>query len=142
MEGKNNFIIRKHIGYRFIDKGYARYFNEFYKSCFNAYLNFHRPCGFATTILDKKGKEKKIYKTYLTPYAKLRSLKNAKQYLKSGITFKELDRVALEKSDNEFADFMQKEKERLFNNFRDKKLQFPTIFSNKVMAEISGSFLD
>jgi len=37
---------------------------------------------------------------------------------------------------------MQKEKEELFNSFRNKKLQFPTIFSNKAMAEISGSFLD
>ena len=30
VEGKNNFVIRKHIGYRFIDKGYARIFNKFY----------------------------------------------------------------------------------------------------------------
>jgi hypothetical protein len=142
VEGKNNFIIRKHIGYRFIAKGYAKYFNEFYKSCFNAYLNFHRPCGFATTVLDKKGKEKKIYNTYLTPYQKLKSIKNAKQYLKPGITFKILDKVALEKSDNEFAEFMQQEKDKLFNSFKGQKLQFPTTFSNKVMSEISGSFLD
>ena len=38
VEGKNNFIIRKHIGYRFIAKGYATYFNQFYKSCFNTYI--------------------------------------------------------------------------------------------------------
>ena len=142
VEGKNNFVIRKHIGYRFIAKGYAKYFNEFYRSCFNTYLNFHRPCGFATTILDKKGKEKKIYDTYLTPYQKLKLMKNAKQYLKPNITFKMLDKIASEKSDNEFAEFMQKEKEKLFNNFKGQKLQFPTVFSNKVMAEISGSFLD
>ena len=142
VEGKNNFIIRKHIGYRFIAKGYAKYFNEFYKSCFNAYLNYHRPCGFATIILDKKGKEKKIYKTYLTPYQRLKSMKNAKQYLKPGITFEMLDKIAFEFSDNEFAEFMQQEKEKLFNNFKSQKLQFPTTFSNKVMSEISGSFLD
>ena len=142
VEGKNNFIIRKHIGYRFIAKGYAKYFNEFYKSCFNTYLNFHRPCGFATITVDKKGKQKKTYNIYLTPYARLKSLKNAKQYLKPGITFETLDKIAFAKSDNEFAEFMQKEKDELFNNFKDQKLQFPTTFSNKVMSEISGSFLD
>jgi len=35
-----------------------------------------------------------------------------------------------------------KEKEELFNAFKNKKLQFPTIFSSKAMAEISGSFID
>jgi len=142
VEGKNNFVIRKHIGYRFIAKGYAKNFNSFYKDCFNTYLNFHRPCGFATTTIDKKGKEKKIYNVYLTPYAKLKSMKNAKQYLKPGITFETLDRIAFVKSDNEFAEFMQKEKQELFNNFKSQKLQFPTTFSNKTMSEISGSFLD
>lgn len=142
VEGKNNFVIRKNIGYRFINKGYAKKFNEFYKSCFNPYLNFHRPCGFAATVIDKKGKEKKIYNIYMTPYQKLKSLKNAEQYLKPSISFEMLDKVAFEKSDNEFAEFMQKEKEELFNNFKNKKLQFPTIFSNKTMAEISGSFID
>lgn len=142
VEGKNNFVIRKHIGYRFIAKGYAKYFNEFYKDCFNTYLNFHRPCGYPTITTDKRGKEKKIYKTYLTPYQKLKSMKNAEQYLKPGITFEQLDKIAFVKSDNEFAEFMQKEKEKLFNNFKGQKLQFPTTFSNKVMSEISGSFLD
>ena len=142
VEGKNNFIIRKHIGYRFIAKGYAKYFNEFYKSCFNTYLNFHRPCGYATIKIDKRGKEKKTYNIYMTPYQKLKSLENAKQYLKPNITFEQLDKLAYEKSDNEFAELMQKEKEKLFNNFKIKKLQFPTVFSNKAMAEISGSFLD
>ena len=69
-------------------------------------------------------------------------MKNAKQYLKPKVTFKDLDKSALEKSDNEFAEFMQQEKKKLFNNFKNQKLQFPTTFSNKVMSEISGSFLD
>lgn len=142
VEGKNNFVIRKHIGYRFIDKGYAKSFNRFYKECFNVYLNFHRPCGYPTIIIDKRGKQKKKYGDYTTPYEKLKSLPNAKQYLKPGATFEQLEKLACEKSDNEFAASMQKEKQELFNNFKNKKLQFPTVFSNKVMAEISGSFLD
>ncbi len=41
---------------------YAPEVNDFY---------FHRPCGFATTTTDSKGKQKKIYKTYLTPFEKI-----------------------------------------------------------------------
>ena len=78
----------------------------------------------------------------MNPYLKLKSLPNAKKYLKVGITFEKLDKIAFAFSDNEYAEIMQKEKEELFNSFRNKKLQFPTIFSNKAMAEISGSFLD
>lgn len=142
VEGKNNFIIRKHIGYRFIAKGYAGLFNDFYKSCFNTYLCFHRPCGYPTIFIDKKGKEKKKYDLYQIPYEKLKSLSNAKQYLKPGITFDNLDKIAYDQSDNDYSKIMQKKKEELFNNFKGQKLQFPDIFSNKTMAEISGSFLD
>jgi len=142
VEGKNNYVIRKHIGYRFIDKGYAKNFNQFYKECFNVYLNYHRPCGYATITTDKRGKQKKKYDTYQTPYAKLKSLPNPEKYLKKGITFEKLDKVAFAKSDNEFAEILQEKKEELFNNFKNKKLQFPMVFSNKVMAEISGSFID
>lgn len=142
VEGKNNFVIRKHIGYRFIDKGYAKNFNTFYQEDFNPYLNFHRPCGYPTITTDKRGKEKKKYDNYQTPYARLKSLLDAKKYLKKDVTFENLDKVAFAKSDNEFAEILQKKKEELFNSFKNKKLQFPTIFSNKTMAEISGSFID
>ena len=53
-----------------------------------------------------------------------------------------LDKIAFVKSDNEFAEFIQQEKDKLFNNFKGQKLQFPATFSNKTMSEISGSFLD
>lgn len=142
VEGKNNFIIRKHIGYRFIDKGYAKDFNTFYQEYFNVYLNYHRPCGYATITTDKRGKQKKKYDIYQTPYARLKSLPDTQKYLKKGITFENLDKVAFAKSDNEFAETLQKKKEELFNSFKNKKLQFPTVFSNKTMAEISGSFID
>jgi len=140
VEGKNNYVIRKHIGYQFIDKGYAKNFNQFYKECFNVYLNYHRPCGYAILITDKRGKQKKKYDIYHTPYAKLKSLPEAEKYLKKGITFEQLNKVAFVFSDNEFAEILQKKKEELFNAFKNKKLQFPTIFSSKAMAEISGSF--
>lgn len=142
VEGKNNYVIRKHIGYRFISKGYAPSFNKFYKECFNIYLNYHRPCGYATITADKRGKQKKKYDIYQNPYARLKSLPGTEKYLKKGITFEKLNKVAFASSDNEFAEILQKKKQELFNGFKNKKPQFPTVFSNKAMAEISGSFLD
>ncbi|MEA3239657.1 MAG: hypothetical protein U9Q94_07805, partial [Candidatus Bipolaricaulota bacterium] len=58
------------------------------------YLNFHRPCGFlsalrvrqagATETVDEKGKIKKKYETYLTPFEKLQTLTKPEQFLKKG----------------------------------------------------------
>jgi transposase InsO family protein len=142
VEGKNYSVIRKNIGYRFIAKGYAVSFNKFYKECFNVYLNYHRPCGYATITQDRKGKQKKKYDVYQTPYDRFKSLSDAEKYLKQGVTFKMLDEIAYEMSDNEFAKIMQDKKEELFKNFKGHKLQFPTTFFSKTMSEISGSFLD
>lgn len=117
VEGKNGSIIRKWIGYGFIEQKHADRINKtFYFSSFNEYINYHRPCGFATEIIDKKGKIKKVYKTedYMTPYEKLKSLPNAKQYLKEGITFEMLDKIAMSKNDNEMAQLVQEERRKLF----------------------------
>lgn len=136
-EGKNGSIIRKHIGYRHIPRRFAPAVNQFYQEHLNIYLNYHRPCGYATVITNKKGKEKKIYNIYQTPYERLKSLPNAKQYLKPGITFEMLDKIAYQKSDNECAALMQKAKEELFKNFKDipQGLMVFTTF-------ISGSYVD
>lgn len=130
-ECKNGWVIRKLMGRNFIAQKFAPTINQFYQTYLNVYLNFHRPCGFATTVIDRKGKEKKVYKTYLTPYEKLRSLPNAEKYLKPIINFKYLNQIAKEKSDNEFAALMQKNKVELFKNFR-QSIQLPTIYSTPI----------
>jgi len=137
-EGKNGSIVRKYIGYQFIPKSYAPALNQFYRDYLNIYLNYHRPCGYATVITDKKGKEKKIYNIYQPPYECLKSLLNAQQYLKPRITFEMLDKIAYQKSDNQYAALMQKAKNELFNNFSRHKLQFPTVYA----TFISGSYVD
>lgn len=139
-ECKNGWIVRKHIGYSHIPKQYAPLINQFYKTHLNPYLNFHRPCGYATITEDakKKGKLKKVYKTYLTPYEKLTSLPDFKKYLKPEITLEALEKIANEKSDNECAALMQKEKKELFKKFAGHKLQFPTVYTSFV----SGSYVD
>lgn len=119
VEGKNGAVVRKHMGYIHIPRTYASEINVFYQTHFNRYLNYHRPCGFATTIVDTRGKQKKKYDTYLIPYQKLRLIPNAEEYLKEGITFAALDKIAYEKSDNECAALMQKAKQLLFKSFKN-----------------------
>lgn len=128
-EGKN-CIIRNNIGYLFIGKEYAPAIQEFDEKFFNVYLNFHRPCAFPKIVVDKKGKERKTYpqELYQTPYEKLKSLPNAKKYLKPGVSFEELDKIAYAESDNEFAEKMQNAKDKLFEIFKGQKLQFPRFF--------------
>jgi len=55
------------------------------KETFNEYLNFHRPCGFATEMVDEKRKIKRKYETYLTPFEKSHSLPKPEQFLKNGV---------------------------------------------------------
>ena len=71
----------------------------------NPYVNFHRPCFFPETITDAKGKERKRYhyKDMKTPYEKLKSLPDVRQYLKPGMTVAQLDGIASRMSDTEAA---------------------------------------
>ena len=117
VEGKNGAVIRKHLGYQHIAQRYASPINAFYRQHFNGYLNYHRPCGFATTRVDEKGKEKKVYDIYETPYVRLRSISGVAQYLKAGVTIEMLETIALTESDNECAKRMQQAKQELFKTF-------------------------
>jgi transposase InsO family protein len=105
VEGKNGAIIRKHIGYGYIAAENAEAVHKFYTAHLNPYLNFHRPCGFATVSLDARGKRRREYKQqdYATPYEKLKSLENAGQYLKPTASFAQLDKTAQNMSDTECA---------------------------------------
>lgn len=137
VEGKNGAIIRKHMGYWHIPQRYASALNRFYKEHMNIYLNYHRPCGFATEKISEKGKIKKVYDIYLTPFEAFKTHLNASNFLKEGVNMEKLDKIAKERSDNEFAASMQKAKVELFKSF-NQRLRFPT-----VRAElISGSSLD
>jgi len=115
VEGKNGAVVRKHMGYGHIEQRYAAVINAFYRQHFNVYLNYHRPCGFATTLMDGRGKEKKVYDVYRTPFMALQSLLNASDSLKPGVTMAQLDEIALAESDNECAERMQKAKQILFS---------------------------
>lgn len=119
VEGKNGSVIRKHMGYFHIPSRYAVEVNAFYRGYLNEYLNFHRPCGFATKTTDNKGKVKKVYKTWQTPYERLKSLKKKWwKYLREGVTKQALEAFALRRTDNEHARLMQIAKDKLFSALR------------------------
>jgi len=115
VEGKNGAVIRKHIGYGHIAGEHAEAVQKFYTAYLNPYLNFHRPCGFATVSVDGRGKRKRQYKPqdYATPYEKLKSLPEASSYLKENIGLAQLDRQAKAMSDTECAKKMAAAKAKL-----------------------------
>ena len=125
-ESKNGSIVRKHLGYSHIPQRFASLTNAFCRDHLNPYLNFHRPCLFAETITDAKGRSRKRYpyNLMMTPYEKLKSLHLAEQFLKPGITFQQLDVQAYAMSDNEAAQRLNDARAILFKTIfnRSKKV--------------------
>jgi transposase InsO family protein len=124
VEGKNGAVIRKLIGYGHIAGQHAEALQKFYAGHLNPYLNFHRPCGFATVSLDERGKRQRKYKTedYRTPLEKLQSLDGAAGFLKPGLSLPELERKALEISDTECARRMNAVKTKLLQQCKTPSL--------------------
>jgi transposase InsO family protein len=121
VESKNGAVIRKHMGYGYIAQHHAEDIHAFYRTHFNPYLNFHRPCGQPERIVDKRGKEKFVYKRYATPWETLRTLEQAlppgQSYLKPPVSLHALDQIANAHSDTESARRMQEAKRKLFLGF-------------------------
>lgn len=118
VESKNGSIVRKHLGYAHIPGCYAQQVNAFTATILSPYLNYHRPCFFPEEIIDAKGKRRKRYPyaNLMTPYDKLKSLPDAHCYLKPGVTFKQLDDIAMQCSDNEAARRLNKARDELFRD--------------------------
>jgi transposase InsO family protein len=112
VEGKNGAIIRKLIGYGHIPAEHAEAMHQFYKRHLNPYVNFHRPCGYATVSIDEKGKRKRDYppQDYTTPYEKWKAMPEAASFLKRGQSFADLDRIAAQHSDTACAQQMSQAK--------------------------------
>jgi transposase InsO family protein len=117
-EAKNGAVVRKHMGYGYIAGAHAQAIEAFYERHFNPYLNFHRPCGVPECVIDHKGKVKKKYRWYATPWEILRQLPDLARALQSGVTIQDLDRLARAKTDTQAAREMQEAKRKLFAGFR------------------------
>ncbi len=130
VESKNGSIVRKYMGYAHIPSRYAVSIHRFYKKVLNPYLNYHRPCFFPVVTIDRKGKQKKLYPydQLMTPYDKLRAIPLGESFLKKGLSFTQLDALANQMSDNQFAERMNKAKDKLFANITNHELPFSASF--------------
>ena len=117
VETKNGAVIRKHMGYGYIQSEHAEPIQEFYSAHLNPYLNYHRPCAQADIEIDEKGRQQRHYRRYQTPLETLLALRPA-PVLRPGLTVADLQRVAAAVSDTEAAQRMQKVKAKLFEQLR------------------------
>jgi len=116
-ESKNNAVVRKIFGYVHIPQENAELMEQFNQRFLNPCINFHRPCHFPTIETDHKGKQQKRYyqKDMMTPFDKLKSLPDAQRYLKPGISFDMLEKLATKQSDLDAWKQLQKARSKLFN---------------------------
>ena len=125
VEGKNGAVVRKHIGYGPLAAGQAAALQRFYTASFNPYLNYHRPCGFATIEITPRGQRKRRYRPddYRTPYEKLLSLPRWEQFLKPGVTAPILHQQATRRSDTEAAQQMQRANATMLTHCEQQRRQ-------------------
>lgn len=123
-ESKNASVVRKHMGYSHIPQKYAQPINTFYQEVFNPWLNLHRPCMFATSKVNHKGKVVKVYKhadvkTPLEALVKLNELGLVR--FKTDTMLVDLLAQARQQTDLAAAQDMQQAKNELFASFAKQK---------------------
>jgi transposase InsO family protein len=118
VETKNGAVIRKHIGFGYIDAKHAEAVDHFHREHLNPYVNFHRPCAVPKILTAANGKRRRIYLRWATPFEMFRELPQCAKYLQPHITLAELDRFAQSQSDTEAALAMQGAKRKLFQSIQ------------------------
>jgi hypothetical protein len=117
-ETKNGAVVRREFGYAHIPQRHAGRFNTYCREYLNPYLNFHRPCLFATDIADAKkpGRIKRVYRPRdaMTPLDKLASLSGAAACLREGITLQHLRELAMALTDVQAAEELNEARLALF----------------------------
>jgi transposase InsO family protein len=117
-ETKNGSVVRKLFGYEHIAQRHAGRFNTFCAEYLNPFLNFHRPCLFATELADpnKPGRIKRVYraKDAMTPLDKLASLPEASAFMREGITLQHLHALARALTDLQAAGELNEARSALF----------------------------
>ena len=114
-------MVRKWFGHDHIPQRFAPEVNRFAQGTLSPFLNFHRPCLFATEYRDDNGRVRRKYLAgdVMTPYDRLRSLPDAERFLKPGVDFALLDAVATAETDLEAARRVQAERRELFLHIGD-----------------------
>ena len=123
VETKNGAVIRKNMGYNHINQNLADEITNYYRDFLNPYLNFHRPSLYVSeTVKTNKGRDREVYEAKI-PYEKLKEVSKdlKRNFLKPGISFRELDQIAYKYSDNEFAKMVREEEKKLYSLIYKKK---------------------
>jgi transposase InsO family protein len=118
VESKNGAVIRKHLGWTHIASGHAEAVNLFHRQHLNPYLNFHRPCGIPELRTLARGKIKRVYRQWETPWDILRGLADWETTLRTETNAAALQRQASAQSDTDAAMAMQQAKRDLFRQLR------------------------
>jgi hypothetical protein len=113
VESKNGAIIRKHIGFGYIDAQYAEAVDLFHRQHLNPYVNFHRPCAVPKIIPEANGKRRRVYLRWATPWELFQEAPHCESYLRPGVTLAELAGFVRVQSDTEAALGMQRAKRQL-----------------------------
>ena len=117
-ETKNGAVVRKEFGFAHIPQRHATRFNTFCIEYLNPFLNFHRPCLFATELADPKkpGRIKRVYrpKDAMTPLDKLASLPGAATFLREGTTLEDLQALARALTDVQAGEELNEARSALF----------------------------
>ena len=121
VESKNGNVVRRWLGHSHIPAHLATEANAFLRDALSPFLNHHRACLFAVEVRGADGRRRRKYPQELvrTPYEKFRSLPGAEDFLKPGVTFEQLDGIALAVSDLEAAQQVQKARTALFRIIAD-----------------------
>lgn len=120
VEAKNGAVIRKHLGYGYIDAQHAEAITRFYSEHLNPYVNFHRPCAVPEQRHLGNGKIERIYRRWATPYELLQEVASFQACLRPGLPAAELKTRAAAQSDTEAALAMQQAKRELFRRIGRK----------------------
>ncbi len=116
-ETKNGAVVRKIFGYEHIHRRHAARFDTFCREYLNPFLNFNRPCLFATEPADPKkpGRVKRVRpRDAMTPLDKLASLPAAATFLREGITLLDLQQLARALTDVQAAEELNAARHALF----------------------------
>jgi transposase InsO family protein len=120
VEAKNGAVIRKHMGFGYIDAKHAEAVDRFHREHLNPYVNFHRPSAVPQVITAANGKRRRIYPRWATPWELLQERPNWERCLKPGVDGSALTRYAAAQSDTEAALAMQHAKRKLLHSVQQK----------------------
>jgi transposase InsO family protein len=120
VEAKNGAVVRKHIGFGYIDAKHAEAVDRFHREHLNPYVNFHRPSAIPKILTAANGKRRRVYQRWATPFEIFRELPRCENYLRPHVTLAELDCFAQSQTDTEAALAMQHAKRKLLPAVRGR----------------------